>query len=251
MTKKNCKSCDITEGFDNNEKNNEPVPFWYEDPNIIFHSDYIYELFPNEKMEYNQMLNAVTRSVVLLTAIIFLIQPSSKMLFMLIISLGIIFLMHFYRNKQHTNLEEKEGFSNVAQDYLDDSYENNNYDEVFSEPNDTNPFGNVLMTEIHDESKKPAPPAYNQNVQSKIIDSAKQMVQKTNPDHPGIADKLFKGLGEELNFEQSLRPFNSNPSTTTPNDQGAFAEFCYGSMVSCKEGNQFACARNLSRHTNY
>ena len=63
--------------------------------------------------------------------------------------------------------------------YINASYENNNYDEVFSEPNDTNPLGNVLMTEIHDESKKPAPPAYNQNVQSKIIDSAKQMVQKT------------------------------------------------------------------------
>jgi hypothetical protein len=51
-------------------------------------------------------------------------------------------------------------------------------------------------------------------------------------------------------FEQSLMPFNSNPNTTIPNDQQAFAEFCYGSMISCKEGNQFACARNLSRHTN-
>ena len=62
--------------------------------------------------------------------------------------------------------------------------------------------------------------------------------------------KLFKDAGSELMFEQSLRPFNSNPSTTIPNDQAGFAEFCYGSMISCKEGNQFACARNLARHTN-
>jgi type III restriction enzyme len=47
-----------------------------------------------------------------------------------------------------------------------------------------------------------------------------------------------------------MRPFYSNPGTTIPNDQGAFADFCYGSMISCKEGNAFACARNLSRHTN-
>ena len=53
-----------------------------------------------------------------------------------------------------------------------------------------------------------------------------------------------------MHFEQSLRQFTSNPGSTIPNDQGAFADFCYGSMVSCKEGNQFACARNLSRHIN-
>ena len=62
--------------------------------------------------------------------------------------------------------------------------------------------------------------------------------------------KLFKDLGDQYIFEQSLRPFNSTSSTTIPNDQGAFADFCYGSMVSCKEGNMFACARNLARHTN-
>ena len=47
-----------------------------------------------------------------------------------------------------------------------------------------------------------------------------------------------------MEFEQSLRPFYSNPSTTIPNDQGSFADFCYGSMVSCKEGNPYACYRN-------
>jgi len=87
-------------------------------------------------------------------------------------------------------------------------------------------------------------------VEKDILSQAKQFVADANPDHPDIADKLFKDAGSELMFEQSLRPFNSNPSTTIPNDQAGFAEFCYGSMVSCKEGNKFACARNLSRHTN-
>ena len=99
--------------------------------------------------------------------------------------------------------------------------------------------------------KKPAPPAFNKNVNEKILEDAKQLVVKSNPDQPDIADKLIKDLGEQYVFEQSLRPFHSIPSTTIPNDQQAFAEFCYGSMVSCKEGNPFACARNLTRHTNY
>ena len=64
-------------------------------------------------------------------------------------------------------------------------------------------------------------------------------------------DKLFKDLGEQYTFEQSLRQFHSNPNTRIPNDQKSFAEFCYGNMVSCKEGNLFACARNKMNHNLY
>ena len=98
--------------------------------------------------------------------------------------------------------------------------------------------------------KKPAPPSFNVNVNDDILNQAKQNVIDCNPGQPDIADKLFRDLGDQLVFEQSMRPFYSTASTTIPNDQTSFAEFCYGSMISCKEGNKFACARNLSRHTN-
>jgi hypothetical protein len=103
----------------------------------------------------------------------------------------------------------------------------------------------------YNHNKKPAPPAFNTSINSQILTQAKKLVNDANPDQPDLSNKLFKDLGEQLEFEQSLRQFNSNPATTIPNDQGAFAEFCYGSMISCKEGNKFACARNLSRHTLY
>ena len=77
------------------------------------------------------------------------------------------------------------------------------------------------------------------------------MVQDLNPDQPNISDKLFKDLGEQYVFEQSLRQFHSNPNTQIVNDQTGFAEFCYGNMVSCKEGNLFACARNLTNYNLY
>ena len=92
--------------------------------------------------------------------------------------------------------------------------------------------------------------SFNYNVNETILNQAKTAVQEANPDQPDIADKLFKDLGEQLMFEQSMRPFYSTANTTVPTDQQAFSDFCYGSMVSCKEGNQFACARNLARHTN-
>ena len=117
---------------------------------------------------------------------------------------------------------------------------------AFGEPNSSNPFGNFLVSDhVNNPYKKPAPPAFNNN---RILKEAKTLVGELNPGQPDIADKLFKDLGEQYVFEQSLRQFTSNPSTTLMNDQTGFADFCYGSMTSCKEGNLFACARNLPRH---
>lgn len=244
----NCKVKDVQQYEEPipEEENEKQIPFWFDNPNVILHSKYIYEIYPNEDMTYNQMLNAVTRSVLLLAIVIFLLSPSKKLLFILVVTMGIIYLMYHYHDKT------TEGFTEAVKDYLEDNDDADMTQNVFSEPTSENPMGNVLVSDYQDNvDKKPAPPSYNRNIQEQITEAAKQTVQEANPDHPNIADKLFKGLGEELSFEQSLRPFSSNPATTIPNDQGAFADFCYGSMVSCKEGNQFACARNLSRHTNY
>ena len=123
--------------------------------------------------------------------------------------------------------------------------------QVFEPPSAQNPFSNVLMSDYdYNPNRKPAAPSFNENINHDILGQAKQLVKNANPDQPDIADKLFKDLGDQLYFEQSLRPFNSNPSTTIPNDQGAFADFCFGGFISAKEGNSFALARNLARHQN-
>ena len=76
------------------------------------------------------------------------------------------------------------------------------------------------------------------------------MVAEANPGQPDITDKLFNDLASGITFEQSMRQYYTTANTTIPNDQGSFADFCYGSMVSCKEGNEFACSRNNPRYTN-
>ena len=44
-----------------------------------------------------------------------------------------------------------------------------------------------------------------------------------------------------------MRQFYTNPSTTVPNNQEEFATFCYGDMISAKEGNKMALARQSPR----
>jgi hypothetical protein len=203
-------------------------------------------------MSYNQKLNALSRTIILLTLISIMLSGFTRSVFIGFVTLAAVYILHYYHNKESlAKRQEKEGFDNPVEDLMQD--ENIVLEpEVFDAPKSSNPFSNVLMTDYdYNPDKKPAPPSFNQNVNEEILTSAKKMVQEINHDQPNIQDKLFRSLGEEMVFEQSLRPFHSTSSTTIPNDQQAFAEFCYGSMISCKEGNPFACARNLARHTNY
>lgn len=229
------------------------VPFWSENPNVLLHAA---EFFPVENMLYNQKLNAISRTVILLTILFYVFNRSTRIIFIGLITMGAIFMLHYYRRKEHEKAEGKkgegekvEGFENpvlaVLKDYSVDP------SQTFDLPTDTNPFSNVLLPDYeYNPEKKPAPPAFNTNVNQTILQQAKQLVIDQNPGQPDIAKKLFTDLGEQFVFEQSLQPFYSNPATTIPNDQAGFADFCYGSMVSCKEGNLFSCARNLDRHTN-
>ncbi len=235
------------------EYNNLLVPFWSDNPNVFFQSQYIMEFFPVESMTYNQKLNAISRTVIFLTIISYLYTRSLRILFIGAITLGAIFLLHYYHNKESGKISDIkkniEAFNNPALEVLKDY--NTDPNTTFDNPSSTNPFSNVLVSDYSfNPQKKPAPPSFNQNVNSSILDKAKQLVIDQNPGQPDIADKLFTDLGEQFVFEQSLQPFYSNSATTIPNDQAGFADFCYGSMVSCKEGNLFACARNLDRYTN-
>jgi hypothetical protein len=122
---------------------------------------------------------------------------------------------------------------------------------IFGEATETNPMQNVMLSDYDTPShKKPAPASYTTESQETILEQTKKMIDEQHPEEPKITDRLFQSLGDKLEFEQSMRPFYSTANTTIPNDQGAFADFCYGNMVSCKEGNPFACARNLARHVN-
>jgi hypothetical protein len=167
------------------------------------------------------------------------------------LTLGVIYLLHYYRQKEcDKKLGKKEGFDNPALAVIEKEGAMDRAG-TFDSPSDTNPFSNVLIPDYDfNPYKKPAPPAFNAQTNRTILEQAKQLVMDQNPGQPDIAKKLFTDLGEQFVFEQSLQPFYSNPSTTIPNDQAGFADFCYGSMVSCKEGNLFACARNLDRYTN-
>ena len=236
--------------YQENKVEKTKIPFWGTNPNVLFQNEYMLEFFPVEDMTYEQKLNALTRSIIVLTVIGFLLSRSFRLVFISAITLLAIFLLHYYQQRECDKDKKVEHFENQAEEVI--AKYGISKENVFDKPSSTNPFSNVLITDYeYNPNKKPAPPSFNENINKSILEEAKQLVSELNPDQPDISDKLFKDLGEQFVFEQSLRQFTSNPSTIIPNDQTGFAEFAYGSMVSCKEGNMFACARNMDRYNKY
>jgi hypothetical protein len=246
------------------------VPFWTEDPNVLFYPTYVYEIFPVESMSHHQKLNSITRMIILLTLVGFLFVRNLRILWIGAVCLLAIFLLQYTQKKRVVVGDMGvggvvEGFDGALEDLGVDApaqavinaFSTDDPSKIgkrvfFDTPKVNNPYNNVLVTDIVDNPNKlPALPAYYAETEKEILDKTKEAIQKMNPTFPNMTEKLFASLDDHFEFEQSARQFYSNPSTTIPNDQGAFAEFCYGEMISCKEGNMFACARDAPRHNLY
>ena len=211
------------------------VPFWGEDPNVLLDSRFATEFFPVESMDYNQKLNAVTRVVIVMTAVSFLITQNARLLVVSIITLVSVFVLHKFKSDADARKRGRraEGFG-ARQDST----------VRFQTPSAKNPFSNVMPEDYANATDKlPAAPLDDPEIEVQVLSKTQNMIDSANFGQPDISAKLFRDLGEQLTLEQSMRPFYSMPSTTIPNDQKAFLDFCYGDMASCKTGNAFACAR--------
>ena len=144
-------------------------------------------------------------------------------------------------NNDNSYQKKKEGFVN--------SKMYNVLKPNLTTPTINNPMMNVLLPEIsYNPTRKQAAPAYNPAVEKEINHSTEAATvidfePKTISEAEKLRKKLFADLGDKYEFDNSMISFYTNPNTTIPNDQAGFAEFCYGSMISCKEGNEFACQR--------
>ena len=186
--------------------------FWGDNPTLLFDSRYIQEIWIYDGMDQNQSLNALSRLIIVLSVIGF--ACFNRILFLVIggILLGCIVLFHH---------SQKENFETELSDYqrIDQS----------------NPMNNVLMQDYKYNPMKTAEPKdYGEQKEKSINDKTKQFILQENKSNSQIGD-LFKNKGDQFQFEQSLRPFHTNPVTTV--DQSEYKDFlkyCYGVLPSDK-----------------
>jgi hypothetical protein len=235
------------------------IPFWTEDPNILVKPAYISEFFPVDPMTFNQKLNAISRTVIVLTMISYIFTQNSRIINIAAFTLISIFLLYYTNNQSKNTMGDIEGFERDNDMHgrpikfynrHGTTIENpKNLDDIFDTSTPSNPLANVLLTDYdYNPDKKPAPPSFTSDGSDSIIEQTKNMVQELNPGQPQIVKKLYNDVNTNLELEQSMRQFYSTSNTTIPNDQAGFAQFCYGNMVSGKEGNDFAAVRDNPRY---
>ncbi len=203
--------------------------FWLENPNILLNKNYLTEIWPNNDFDLARKLNAITRIIVIMAILGYFLTKSIYIPVSAIVSLVVLVII--YKSKKETKAQTKEGF-------LSNSVQKNELNKIlekeFTMPTKKNPVMNVLMNEYKENPKrKPAAPSYNNEVRAEINDNVKSEDKR-----------LFKNLGDNLSFESSMRNFYAMPNTQIPNNQKEFAEFCYGNMPSCKEGDALQCSKN-------
>ena len=235
--------------------------FWINEPTILLNKDYITQLWPCVNMSVEEKLNSISRLVIVLTILGFIFTFSWKIFIIGIITLTSIVALYKFKiikNKKEINTN-KEAFSSLNLYPSSSEIKIRNPETLeyylksdFETTNKKNPFNNVLLTQIQDDpTRKAAPPSFNPDVDEDITKNVKKMVQTLNPGIKNTNKQLFGDLGDNFDLDQSMRVFNSNPNTKIPNDQGAFAEYLYGNMPSCRDGDAFACIQDNYRYTLY
>jgi hypothetical protein len=207
--------------------------FWGNDYHVLFQPEVIFEIIPISKMSYVEKINALSRLIILLSVLGFFFTFSVKYLFGGIFSLICIYF--FYKHK--------EGFTGFKEIPLEKFVK-----DVYYPTKETNPLGNVLLTDyLDDPERKSAAPSFN----PEIVDDINTKIKNKTKEMNGFDNnELFSGLGNSVEFEDSMQRFYATSSTTIPNDQGAFGTYLYGDMPSCKEGDPIQCMKDNYRYIN-
>ena len=227
---------------------NDTTPFWSNKPTILLDKDLIFQIWPTNEMNYETKLNAITRIVILLSMVGFLFTGSFKFIVIGILTLSIIISLYQVRKSKIIDLVIE---SNSQNNELTEGFEclkkqSNKSNKTTTNPitletqllddfktiNKTNPFGNVLLTDIMDEpNRKPAPPSFNHDIHNEINLAVKKQTQMLNPEIKNTDKQLYGNPKDNYDFDNSMMRFY----TRVDNDQDSFAQYLYGDMHSSKE----------------
>jgi len=189
------------------------MSFWVNEPTILFNQKYITQLWPYSYLTYEEKLNAITRFIILITVLGYILIGRISIVVLGLSIIGILVLLY----------KKKEG--------LFSPYYGTNDQQPIEQ---NNPFGNVLMTDYKfNPDKKPVLGEYTPDVENSINRKIKEFIVQENGDNNEIYN-LFNNIGDQFSFEQNNRQFYTNPSTTIPNKQDDFLSFCYGTLPSEK-----------------
>lgn len=214
------------------------MQIWFNDPTLLFNKDYVLELWPTSSMCYEQKINSISRFIILLTILGYILTSSTNILIIGCITLFMVVLLYNMRKPKVTkdmlegfDVSTSNTFSSKPRTYVDPVTLDEILRTEFKEGTKKNPFSNVLLPQINDEpERKAAPPAFNVDCDEDITKNVKRAVQMLNPGIKNTNKQLFGDLWQQFQLDQSNRVFYSTPNTRVAPDTGAYAQYLYNDM---------------------
>jgi hypothetical protein len=197
---------------------------WFQDIQGFITKDNYSKFFPSKEMTFSEQLNSLMRFTIYFSVLMFVLRRDANILFIVIFMAGFTYLLYTVDSKN----KRRERF------YLDkQNLEKNKITkELCIKPTQNNPFMNVLVSDYANPQRKKA---------CEINGKTKKLIKKY------FDNNLYRDVSDIYNKKASDRNYYTTPITTIPNDQKAFADYCYGKSKTCKEGNSQKCYVNMYR----
>lgn len=206
------------------------MPIWFEDPSVLFKKSEIGQLWPRPGTPIESKINAISRLVILVTAVGVVVLPDwEKLAVAMVVSLAAlaVYYKHGAKTGGHGPYEAIANMGAVKNGA-------NLIQPAVYNPN--NPLNNVLLpemgTDVADREPVYSSEPVVEAVQSNTIGA---MAPANGAEADSIKDRLFRSLGDSFTVDNSMRSYYSVPNRGVVGDQSAFAEYCYGEMTSMKE----------------
>lgn len=228
----------------NGESKSQSTPVWFDNPLILMKHSEMTKIWPQDEMTRSEKINAISRLVILLTILGYILTRSLMYVITGVATLAVLAILYFTSKKGKLDEKTQEGFENVPLRAFNKKGQGSQGrvimkkdDKRYTMPTEDNPFMNVMLPEISTNPTRPAAaPAYERPVEKVINSKTKEAVMENFDDNEKIRKKLFSTLGDNLEFENMAQHnFYATANTEVPNNQKKFMEFCYGSLPSGKE----------------
>lgn len=181
-------------------RNKMPEQIWYKDPTILFGANTWNKFVPTDDMTTAERLNSTVRFSIYFAMLFFLTTGVTTYVLAIPVVMGITILMYTYF-PNGTTLEPFKVTTKKSR-------------ESYTMPTASNPFMNVLLTDIQDNPNRgDAAPTNRRDVKAEVYKN----FQKTSDIHMDTSD-LFDQA-------QAMRTFHTLQSAKVPNDLDGFKKW--------------------------
>lgn len=240
--------------------NNQPK-IWIENPTIFIQNQGYLNFLPNRTMSKVEQINALTLLLLYVLILLYILESANKYSVGIIVSIIIVMLIIYYA---YYNNNEQENYDGEDIDIESGYYDSNNklrvgrfysikknknpsMDVSFEKmqkylkanqrkPTPDNPFMNPLLTDYNTE---------NIPLASNVDDEDIQTEMKLN-----FNKDLFRDNDDLFDRKNAERIFYTVPGGSIPNDQHAFAKWCYGNSETCHNDTR-SCYKNKHDDNRY